>query len=215
MNKPPNLTPTSYALLGLLARNPQSAYELNALMQTSLIRVFWPRVESHVYTEPKKLLQHKLVSRQKETLNGRNRMVYTITAKGKTALQAWLSSDVEVNLTMQAEFMLKLLLADAGNVADVHNTLEKSLRASRADLKLAIAGIREILSHEGRAQAGTPYNGIGINLMADILIARYHWGHYAQQATLEVDDEMSVSDKVALGRSAYTDALEKMEEALR
>jgi hypothetical protein len=39
MTKAPKLTPTSYALLGLLARGPRSAYELNGIMQTSLTSI--------------------------------------------------------------------------------------------------------------------------------------------------------------------------------
>ena len=62
MSSLPRLSPTSYALLGLLARGSASAYDLNTIMQTSLIRVFWPRAESHVYSEPKKLLAHGPVS---------------------------------------------------------------------------------------------------------------------------------------------------------
>ena len=210
----PKLTPTSYALLGLLARKPQSAYELNTLMQTSSIRVYWPRVDSHVYSEPKKLLRHELVSESKEKLNGRSRTVYSITPKGRKALKLWLSGDAEVDLRMQAEFMLKLVLADGGSVADAHKTLEKSHESTRNDLKLAIAGIQTILSSENNNQDGAPYNGIVINLMADILIARYRWGHYALQATQNVDDSMSSEDKTKLAHSAYADALAKMEEAL-
>ena len=214
MTSPPKLTPTSYALLGLLARKPQSAYELNSLMQNSLIRVYWPRVESHVYSEPKKLLRHELVSEKKGKTKGRNRTVYTITARGRKALKEWLSSDAEVELRMQAEFMLKLLLSDSGTVADVHNTLEKSLQSSRDDMETAIAGIRDILANEGSAKDGTPYNGIVINLMADILIARYRWGQYALEATENVDDEMSTAEKMALGSAAYANALEKLEDTL-
>lgn len=213
--KLPKLTPTSYALLGLLARKPQSAYELNTQMQYSSIRVYWPRVESHVYSEPKKLLRHELVSEKKEKLNGRNRTVYTITPKGKKALRLWLSTDDEVELRTQAEFMLKLVLADSGSAADARQTLEKSLRSTHSDLELAIEGIQRILSSDEMDQDGTPYNGIVINLMADILIARYHWGHYALDATQNVDDQMSAEDKTKLARSAYADALLKMEEALR
>ena len=212
--KLPKLTPTSYALLGLLARKPQSAYELNAQMQYSSIRVYWPRAESHVYSEPKKLLRHELVSEKKGKLNGRNRTVYTITAKGRNALKAWLSSDDEVELRTQAEFMLKLVLADSGSVADAHQTLEKSLLSTHNDLKLAIEGVQRILSHDEMDLNGAPYNGIVINLMADILIARYRWGHYALDATQKVDDQMSAQNKIKLARSAYADALVKMEEAL-
>lgn len=213
--KLPKLTPTSYALLGLLARKPQSAYELNTQMQYSSIRVYWPRVESHVYSEPKKLLRHELVSEQKEKLNGRNRTVYTITPRGRKALKQWLSADDEVELRTQAEFMLKLVLADSGSAADARQTLEKSLLSTRDDLELAIDGIQRILANDGMDQEGAPYNGIVINLMADILIARYRWGHYALDTTRSVDDQMSAQDKTELARSAYADALVKMEEALR
>jgi DNA-binding PadR family transcriptional regulator len=184
-------------------------------MQYSSIRVYWPRVESHVYSEPKKLLRHELVSEKKEKLNGRNRTVYTITQKGKQALRQWLSTDDEVELRTQAEFMLKLVLADSGSAADARQTLEKSLRSTHSDLELAIDGIRSILSNDEMDQDGAPYNGIVINLMADILIARYRWGHYALDATQGVDDQISAEDKTKLARSAYADALLKMEEALR
>ena len=213
--KPPKLTPTSYALLGLLARKPQSAYELNTQMQYSSIRVYWPRVDSHVYSEPKKLLRHELVSEKKEKLNGRGRTVYTITPKGRKALKQGLSSDDEVEMRIQAEFMLKLVLADGGSVADAQQTLEKSLVSTRKDLEVAMAGIQRILDSDNLNMDGAPYNGIVINLMADILIARYHWGNYALQATQSVGDEMPSEEKRALARSAYVDALAKMEEALQ
>ena len=210
---PPKLTPTSYALLGLLARKPQSAYELNSLMQNSLIRVYWPRVNSHVYSEPKKLLRHNLVSEEKGKHNGRNRTVYTITAKGCKALKTWLGDDSEADLRTQAEFMLKLLLADSGTVVNVHNTLQKSLHSSEQDLVAAIAGIKGVFEGE-HPKAGAPYNGIAVNLMADILIARYRWGKYALKTGLNVSEGTSVEEKVILGKSAYRNALKKMEDAL-
>jgi len=211
----PKLTPTSYVLLGLLARRAQTAYELNKLMKSSLIRVYWPRVESHVYSEPKKLLRHELVREQQETLNGRKRTLYTITARGKKALKHWLSGDDEVELRMQAEFILKLVLADGGSAADARQTLETSLLSTRNDLELAIAGIESILDRGSIDANGAPYNGIVINLMADILIARYRWGHYALGLTKNVDDRMSTQDKTELARSAYADALGKIKEVLQ
>ena len=126
MKNLPKLSPTSYAMLGLLARKPQSAYELNTLMQTSLIRVYWPRAESHVYSEPKKLLAHQLVTEQKEQVSGRNRTVYTITEQGRDYLRDWLSSENGTDLRMHAEFMLKLILADGGSASDAKATLAHS-----------------------------------------------------------------------------------------
>ena len=49
------LTPTSYALLGLLAIRPWTTYELAKQMDRTLNR-FWPRARSKLYEEPKKLV---------------------------------------------------------------------------------------------------------------------------------------------------------------
>ncbi len=49
------MTTTSYAILGLLAIRPWTTYELTQQMQRSLSR-FWPRAESKLYEEPKKLV---------------------------------------------------------------------------------------------------------------------------------------------------------------
>jgi DNA-binding PadR family transcriptional regulator len=143
-------------MLGLLARKPQSAYELNGLMQHSLIRVYWPRAESHVYSEPKKLLAHRLVTEKKEEMSGRNRTVYTLTDQGRNNLREWLRNEAGTDLRMQAEFMLKLILADAGSAEDARTTLERAYRASRQDIEEAIEGIQRIFDIPGSATEGMP-----------------------------------------------------------
>ncbi|MEH6569053.1 MAG: PadR family transcriptional regulator [Halioglobus sp.] len=214
MNKLPKLSPTSYAMLGLLARNPQSAYELNTLMQNSLIRVYWPRAESHVYSEPKKLLAHALVTERQEQVSGRNRTVYTITAHGRGSLRDWLGKGTNPDLRMQAEFMLKLILADGGSADNARATLKLSVHASQLDLVEAVAGIERILSNPSYAAEGMPYNGIVINLMTDMLIARYQWGKFAFETTSDITDSSSTQGKQEMGRTAYREALSKMRQAL-
>ena len=49
------LTGTTYAVLGLLAVQPWSTYELTQQMERTLGRV-WPRAQSKLYEEPKKLV---------------------------------------------------------------------------------------------------------------------------------------------------------------
>ena len=53
------LTTTSYAILGLLAVRPWTTYELAQQMHRALGQ-FWPRAESKLYEEPKKLVAHGL-----------------------------------------------------------------------------------------------------------------------------------------------------------
>ena len=214
MTKAPKLTPTSFALLGLLARGPRSAYELNSIMQTSLIRVYWPRAESHVYSEPKKLLAHGLVTEQPEKVNGRPRTVYTITGQGRTTLDEWLQQETSAELRTQSEFMLKLILASTGESANVQKNLENSLATSHAHLEEAIAGIEQILSEPGFALEGMPWNGIAINLMADVLIARYRWSEYALHTNSALGSKSTSAKKKKLGLASYQRALEKMSQTL-
>jgi PadR family transcriptional regulator AphA len=49
------LTTTSYAILSLLALREYSAYELIQRMERSL-QFYWPRAQSKLYEEPKKLV---------------------------------------------------------------------------------------------------------------------------------------------------------------
>src|SRR5207245_995140 len=78
------LTPTSYAILGLLALRPWSAYELTKQVRRSL-HFCWPRAETRLYQEPKNLVEHGLV-KATTTVNGRRpRTEYAITAKGRKA----------------------------------------------------------------------------------------------------------------------------------
>lgn len=215
MTSLPKLSPTSYALLGLLARGPASAYELNTIMQTSILRVFWPRADSHIYLEPKKLLARRFVGEKKEKVNGRQRTVFTITDRGRRALTEWLAEEDEAQHRNQAEFMLKIILAEAGTPADVTATVERALLTCRTEMEQALAGIESIVADpESGATCGMPWNGIASGLMVDILIARYRWGQYAREAISCVPEGCGWDEKVSLGRAAYQKSLAKLRAVL-
>src|SRR3954447_15035379 len=106
------LTTTSYAILGLLNIKPWSAYELTQQAQRSL-RYAWPKSESHLYAEPKRLVRMGL-ARVTEAPAGpvRTRQVYRITAAGRRALERWLESD-PAPPQLEFEAVLRLFYADA------------------------------------------------------------------------------------------------------
>ena len=85
------LTPTSYSILGLLALKPWTTYELAQQMERALGQ-FWPRAESRLYEEPKKLVAHGLARASSEMVGKRPRTIYTITAKGRRALAKWVAT---------------------------------------------------------------------------------------------------------------------------
>jgi DNA-binding PadR family transcriptional regulator len=106
------LTTTSYAILGLLDIKPWSAYELTQQAHRSL-RYVWPKSESHLYAEPKRLVDMGL-ARVTETPAGpvRTRQVYRITAAGRRALKRWLETE-PAPPQLEFEAALRLFYADA------------------------------------------------------------------------------------------------------
>src|SRR6266852_6548284 len=104
------LTTTSHLILGLLALQRWSTYELAQQMQRS-IHYYWPRAESHIYEEPKKLVAHGLATATREYAGRRPRTVYAITDKGRKALQAWLAEPGKGPL-VEFEGLVKVLFAE-------------------------------------------------------------------------------------------------------
>jgi DNA-binding PadR family transcriptional regulator len=116
MSSARGLTTTSYAILGLLAVQPWSTYELTRQMNRSLGR-FWPRAESKLYEEPKKLVAQGLAVATAEQVGRRPRTVYAITDEGRRALAAWLQTP-GAGPVLEFEQLLKVFFSDHGTKAD-------------------------------------------------------------------------------------------------
>lgn len=121
MSQVKRLTTTSYLILGLLALQRWSTYELAQQMRRS-IPYYWPRAESHIYEEPGKLVDHGLATAKRELVGRRPRTVYAITAKGRRALKRWLSEPGRAPL-VEFEGLVKVLFAEQGTKQQLLATL--------------------------------------------------------------------------------------------
>lgn len=122
MSSVPTLTTTSYAILGLLAVKPWTTHELVVQVDRSLRRI-WPRATSKLYEEPKKLVAHGYARATDDSVGRRPRTRYTITAKGRRALAAWLSQPGD-GPVLECEQLVKIHFADSGTTTDVRANLE-------------------------------------------------------------------------------------------
>ncbi len=120
------LTPTSYAILGLLAVRPWTTYELAKQVDRTLHR-FWPRTRSKLYEEPKKLVAQGLAEAEAGAQGRRPRTVYSITPAGRRALAAWLAAPSSPPV-LESEALLKVFYAESGTTDDLRATLQ-GLRA--------------------------------------------------------------------------------------
>jgi len=121
VSRPARLSPTSYAILGLLSVRSWTTYELAQQMSRSLGRI-WPRAESKIYEEPKKLAGHGLARARAEAVGGRPRTRYTITRKGRRELSRWLKEPGE-GPVLECEQLLQVLFAHHGRREDTLATL--------------------------------------------------------------------------------------------
>jgi DNA-binding PadR family transcriptional regulator len=85
------LTPSAYAVLGLLARRPSSGYELGTRAAGSIDN-FWPLTRTHIYGELAKLETLGYVAGVEiEQEHLPDKRVYSVTPRGARALDAWLA----------------------------------------------------------------------------------------------------------------------------
>jgi DNA-binding PadR family transcriptional regulator len=105
------LTPTSYAMLGLLSLRAWSTYELASQMQRS-VRWFWPRAERKLYDEPKRLAALGLASARTETTGKRTSTIYSITPAGRTHLREWIETPTFTPPAIEMEAMVRLFFGD-------------------------------------------------------------------------------------------------------
>ena len=115
------LTPTSYAILGLLGLRSWSAYELTKQGRRSL-HFCWPRAETRIYQEPKNLVEHGLVKATTTAKGVRARTEYAITAKGRRALRAWMG-EASAPPRLESEALLRVFFAEHGTKESLLATL--------------------------------------------------------------------------------------------
>lgn len=129
------LTTTSYAVLAQVAVRPWSTYEL-AQQRVRYFRYVWPRAESGIYREAKRLAAMGLVEGEKEYTGKRARTIYSITEEGKDALREWMGTPVSP-FSMDFEAMLRIFVLPLGTKDDLLGTLEQVRADAREMLRFA------------------------------------------------------------------------------
>jgi PadR family transcriptional regulator, regulatory protein AphA len=182
------LTTTSHAILGLLARRDCTTYELAQQMRRKLHFV-WPRAERKLYEEPRRLVEAGYATSVKDMIGRRARTIYSITPEGRDALKNWLVTPIDVP-SFEFEGMVRVLFSDqAEGAATLRQTLHRISEQAGEERR------RFELSAEASARNnGTTHHGDGPDRRAlEALAKRFMLDHYdqintwAQWALAEVD----------------------------
>jgi len=189
-----NLTTTSYAILGLLAIQPWSTYELAQQMERSLGRV-WPRAQSKLYEEPKKLVAHGLAKASVEQVGQRPRTRYAITSKGRRALATWLR-EPGAGPVLEFEQLLKIFFAENGTRANALVTLAATRDWARARSAESLDIGRSYLEGRGPFPQRAAQLQLTARFMTDFYAMVGAWAQWATDivATWPDDPRQAVPD---------------------
>jgi PadR family transcriptional regulator AphA len=193
------LTTTSYAILGMLAIQPWSTYALTQQMRRTLGQI-WPRAESNVYAEPKRLVDAGLATAQIERVGRRARTVYTITPRGEEALRHWLGT-ASASSRFESETLVKVVFSPSGSKEALLANLRHFAGEAAAELAFWRTVGEEYLRGEGRFPERVHVNA---------LIFRWYWDHaetmsrWAEWAISEVESWPDTATPTDVSRSLET-----------
>jgi DNA-binding PadR family transcriptional regulator len=181
------LTTTSYAILGLLAVKPWTTHELVQQVDRSLRRI-WPRAQSKLYEEPKKLVAHGLARATDDSVGRRRRTRYTITAKGRRALAAWIGEPGK-GPVLEFEQLLKIHYADSTSKADVLANLEATRAWVLEQNQENLATARDYLEGRGAFPDRAALNLLGGRFLTDFYLTVARWADWASQIVEDWPDD--------------------------
>ncbi len=152
-----SLTPSAYAVLGLLAGEAGAGYELGGRAATSIAH-FWPLTRTHIYTELGRLEALGYVTGtdvSQERLP--DKRVYAPTRKGLRTLDAWLNDPDPGDYRPRHALLIKLYFAGRAAPARVEALLAR-YRADVSARRDRFAAI--VAAHDaalvGGGERGTP-----------------------------------------------------------
>jgi PadR family transcriptional regulator, regulatory protein AphA len=191
----PQLTTTSYAVLSLLALRPWTTYELAKQMKRSLGWI-WPRAESRLYEEPKKLVAAGLATSRSEPTGRRRSTVYSITPEGRRALAGWLA-EPGAGPVLECEALVKIAYADLGTRDGLLANLATLIDDETAKLRFGEMIARQYLDGLGPFQERLPISGLMWRFLWDYHLAVLRWARWARAEVQAWPDDLSQLDAIA------------------
>jgi len=191
-----------FAILQLFSQMPASGYDLKDRFQSSLGRG-WHAYDTQIYRELKRLEAGGYTTG--EVVKGRSgpqRRLYSITAKGLSALQEWLVAPLELTKSKD-EFMLRVFTLELYPEGEAEAFLQLARREWQSSLQHAQAALRALNDSYGAVDEGSPdkVHGrqLGLELTIALTKARLKWLDRAlkvleirKAASAGLDDEASI-----------------------
>lgn len=152
-----SLSPTARVILGLLAWEPRTGYEIKQATDRST-RFFWGASYGQIYPELRRLEEAGLVASSEEPRGRVPRRVHRLTPAGRRALDEWLAEPEEVS-DVRDEGLLKLFFGDL-MPAEQRLELVRRRRARHEEAAAFFRSLEEELDELGESSGAVLRHGI-------------------------------------------------------
>ncbi len=142
-----NTKKMDYVLLGLLSHEPMTGYEMKKRLDTSL-RFFWGGSYGSIYPTLNELEKAGKVTKENASDNGREKISYYITEKGKEALKEWLRKPVEKD-EIRYETLLKLFFGNENGFSGALEHIERFEEKCNSELQILHMFAENLLHYLG------------------------------------------------------------------
>jgi PadR family transcriptional regulator AphA len=204
---------TANAILGLLSLRPSwPTYEINRQLRRNM-RFFWPRAESRIYDEARRLVEKGLASSSEERAGRRSRTVYSITPEGRREVERWLATPPRAT-SLECEPLLRIFLADLSS----REQLQAALDQVKADAE-AVFQVGRVVGDE-YLKGTSPFQD---QVHVRALVFDFLWSHammlrsWTERAEAAIDrwQRMSPEERDRLGQEVIRAALDEQDPQAR
>ncbi len=136
-------------ILGLLSHEDLTGYDIKKRMDGA-ISFFWNGSFGNIYPALKDMESQKLITKENDTVGGREKITYHITSDGMKKLCEWLKEDQAIN-ELRYETLLKLFFGGAEDKkVSIHNieVFEEQVRKDLEMLKGYAKSLESVLDDE-------------------------------------------------------------------
>jgi PadR family transcriptional regulator AphA len=188
---------TGNAILGLLALKPSwSTWELRNQLRRNM-RFFWPRAESRILAELKRLDKEGLAEAKREMHGRRPRTTYAISKKGRRQLNDWLATPPRPT-TLESEPLLRTMLGHLGTRAQLEAAIQQVEADAAALIEVAHTVADEYLSGTAEFQQHVDHRAFVFDYLATHALGMRGWAERTKAAIETWPDPRSHEQALAL-----------------
>jgi PadR family transcriptional regulator AphA len=172
-----------FALLGLLAVEPASGYDLKRAIDRSTYFI-WNATGPQIYNTLHKLREEGCVTSKSLPQVGKpDKQIHTITPRGHTALQAFMSEPIRASVTRD-EVLLRIFLGNFASKGTMRRELVAYLERIRRERAYLEATRARVEAHPGKKHDARRYQLLSLQLK----VAQYRAMEQELTAFLGIDD---------------------------